>query len=209
VPKNNKKLTSILVRHGDTAINEANLFRSRLDPPLNPKGIEQAEEVAEAIAKDNLGIKRVVCSPLLRACMTGDAIALRLGLEITQDRGLISWALGFLSGRDKEVYNDILNYYVDNPKKVIPEGESLDDLEKRTYDFFDAELKKDILSVFVTHTSNIISVQNLIAGNRDGRPESGDFSVDPGGAIGIFLDENGNYSTDLLFGKEKEAEFGS
>lgn len=204
-----KKLIAILVRHGDTTINEANLFRSRLDPPLNPKGIDQAEGVAEAIAKDKLGIKRVVCSPLLRTCMTGDEIANRLGLEITQDRGLISWALGFLSGRDKEVYSDILNYYVDNPKKAIPEGESLDDLEKRTYDFFNSELKKDDLTVFVTHTSNIICVQNLISGNHDGRPESGEFSVDPGGAVGVFVDKEGKYSTDLMFGKEKEAEFGS
>jgi 2,3-bisphosphoglycerate-dependent phosphoglycerate mutase len=208
MPENDKKLIAILVRHGDTEINEQNLFRSRLDPPLNPKGVEQAEEVAEAIAKENLGIKRVVCSPLLRACMTGDEVALRLGLEITQDRGLFSWALGFLSGKDKDVYEDILNFYIDNPKKTIPDGESLDDLEKRTYDFFSAELKKD-LGVFVTHTSNIICVQNLIAGNHDGRPESGEFSVDPGGAVGIFVDEDGKYYTELMFGKEKEAQFGS
>lgn len=204
-----KKLIAILVRHGDTSVNEANCFRSRLDPPLNKEGLQQAEKAADNLENEDLGVKRIVCSPLLRACQTADAIADRLGLDIEQDRGLISWNLGFLSGKSKEDYDDILNFYVDNPKKVPPEGESLDELEQRTFDFFDTELRKDRLTLYVTHTSNIICVQNLINGNHDGRPESGEFSVDTGGAVGVYLDENEKYSTDVLFGKEKTAEFGS
>jgi probable phosphoglycerate mutase len=204
-----KKLIAILVRHGDTSVNDANQFRSRLDPPLNDEGIKQAENLADALSNEGLKVERIVSSPLLRAVQTSDILADELGLDVEQDRGLISWALGFLSGRDKDLYDDILNYYIDNPKKVIPEGESLDDLEQRTFEFFEEELKKDELSIFTTHTSNIICVQNLIKGDHDGRPESGEFSVDPGGAVGVFVDSDGKYSTDVLFGKEKEAEFGS
>ena len=204
-----KNLIAILVRHGDTSVNESNCFRSRLDPPLNEEGLKQADEAADDIENGDFKVKRVVCSPLLRACQTADTIAERLGLDVEQDRGLISWNLGFLSGKSKEDYDDILNFFVDNPKKVPPEGESLDELEQRTFEYFTPELKKDNLTVYVTHTSNIICVQNLINGNHDGRPESGDFSVDTGGAVGIYLDANDKYSAEVLFGKEKEATFGS
>lgn len=204
-----KKLICILQRHGDTALNEDNKFRSRMDPPLDEKGIAHAEAAAKNILKDKLEVKRVVSSPLLRAVQTADIIAEELGLEVEQNRGLMSWDLGFLSGKDKEEYDEVLNYFVDNPKSKVPEGESLDDLEQRTFEFFNEELKKDDLTVFVTHTSNIITVENLIRGNHDGRPETGETTVEPGGALGVFIDSGGSYSTDVLFGKEKEASFGS
>jgi uncharacterized phosphatase len=208
VPVADKKLVAILQRHGDTLTNEANQFRSRLDPPLNDKGLSQAEAAAKDIEKEDYGITRIVSSPLLRAVQTADIISEHINIEVEQDRGLISWNLGFLSGKDKEEYDDILNFYVDNPKLVPPEGESLDALEERTFEFFKKELK-DGLTLFVTHTSNIICVENLIGGNHDGRPESGESSVDTGGTIGIYVDDKGTYSTDILFGKEKEATFGS
>lgn len=203
-----KKLVAILQRHGDTSTNEANQFRSRMDPPLNSKGIAQAEAAAKDIEKEDYGITRIVSSPLLRAVQTADIIAEHLDLEVEQDRGLISWNLGFLSGRDKDEYDDILNFYVDNPKLVPPEGESLDALESRTFEFFKKELKGG-LTLYVTHTSNIICVENLIRGNHDGRPESGESSVDTGGTIGVYADDKDTYSTEILFGKEKEATFGS
>jgi broad specificity phosphatase PhoE len=139
---------------------------------------------------------------------TADFLAEKLGLEVVQDRGLISWNLGFLSGKSKDEYDDILNYYVDNPKKVIPEGESLDDLETRIQEFFDKELRTEG-TVYFTHNSNLVTIENLVNGNKDGRPESTDTSVDTGGIVGIYVDAEGKYSTEVLFGKEKEAAFGS
>jgi ribonuclease H / adenosylcobalamin/alpha-ribazole phosphatase len=190
-------------------LNEDNKFRSRMDPPLDDQGVQQAETAAESIANGAKGVQRVVSSPLLRAVQTADTIAERLGLTVEQDRGLISWDLGFLSGKDKDSYNDILNMYVDNPKLAVPEGEPLEALEQRTFDFFDKELRSGQLTVYVTHTSNIITVENLIHGNHDGRPEAGETTVEPGGCLGVFVDSEGNYSTEVLFGVEKEATFGS
>ena len=204
-----KTLIGILVRHGDTDINDANQFRSRLDPPLNSTGIEQAENLAEAIAKENLGVKRVIAGPLLRTVQTADIIAENLGLFVEQNRGLISWALGFMSGQDKDEYSELLNYYIDNPKSVPPQGECLDDLEQRTFEFFNEELKKDGLTIFVTHNSNCVTVESLISGDKTGRPESGESTVGPGGAIGVFVDGEGKYSTEIMFGVEKQAQFGS
>jgi broad specificity phosphatase PhoE len=203
-----KTLVGILQRHGDTDTNEKNQFRSRLDPPLNEKGFSQAEQASDNIIRDKFEIKRIISSPLLRAMQTADIFSEKLGLPVSQDRGLLCWALGFLSGRDKDDYSDILDYYVDNPHKVIPEGESLDDLEQRTFEFFNEHLKNE-LTLFVTHTSNIITVENLVNGNREGRPESGESSVDTGGTVGVYVDDSGKYSTEILFGNEKEAQYGS
>lgn len=204
-----KKLIAILQRHGSTILNENNSFRSRMDPPLDEKGLAQAEKAAENVANQNFKVKRIISSPLLRAVQTADVFSEYLGVDVEQNRGLISWDLGFMGGKDKDEYDDILNYYVDNPKKKIPGGEALDDLEQRTFEFFNEELKEDFLKVYVTHTSNVITVENLIAGNHDGRPESSETSVKPGGTVGVYVDENGKYSTDVLFGKEEQAAFGS
>jgi len=204
-----KKLIGILIRHGDTDTNEANQFRSRLDPPLNDKGVEQAEKLVESIHDEGLKVERIIVSPLLRSVQTGDILADYLGLEVEQDRGLISWSLGFLSGKDRDQYAEILDFFIDNPKSVPPDGECLDDLEERTFEFFNKALKSEKLTAYVSHNSNLVTVENLVKGNKDGRPESGEVGVEPGGAIGIYVDSEGKYSTDVLFGKEKPAEFGS
>ena len=207
-----KKLIAILQRHGSTILNADNSFRSRMDPPLDDAGIKQAEKAAENIVREGFKVKRIISSPLLRAVQTADIIAEKLDLDVDQDRGLISWDLGFLSGRDKEEYDDILNFYVDNPKKKVPEGEALEDLEKRVFDFFNfgsKSLKKDDITIYVTHTSNIIVTENLIRGDHDGRPETGETSVEPGGTVGVYVDSEGKYSTKVLFGVEEEAAFSS
>jgi hypothetical protein len=95
---------------------------------------------------------------------------------------------------------------------TIPEGEPLEALEQRTFEYFDKELRKNQLTVYVTHTSNIITLQNLVAGNHEGRQEgnqTGETSVEPGGSLGVFVDSEGNYSTEVIFGVAKEANFGS
>jgi probable phosphoglycerate mutase len=204
-----KKLIALIQRHGDTEANDKDVFRSRLDPSLNDKGIKQAEAAAKNIKK-NYGeeVKRIISSPMLRSLQTADIVAEKLGLEATQDRGLIAWNLGFLSGRDKEEYQDILNYYIDNSKKALPEGESLDSLETRTEEFFDKELRGEF-TVYVTHNSNCVTFENLASGTKNGRQESSEKSVEPGGTIGVYLEDDGKYSVEVLFGTENGAEYTS
>ena len=203
-----KKLVAIVVRHGDTTLNDDGCFRSRLDPPLNEAGFAQAKKAAKAIAESDFPVERILTSPLLRAVQTADVISDEISIAIEQDRGLISWNLGFMGGRSKELYNDILDYYIDNPKKIIPDGECLDDLEMRVYEFFNKELKGG-LAVYITHNSNIVTLDKLCDNEKVGRPESSDQSVEPGGIVGVYVDSEGKYSTEVLFGEEKEATFGS
>jgi len=204
-----KKLIAICQRHGQTTLNAKKSFRGRLDPPLDSKGLSQAEDAADALKNENIKVERVVSSPLLRAVQTADAIAEVYDLPVVQDRGLISWNVGFLGGKLKEDFQELLEYFIENKKSVIPDGESLDDLEQRTYEFFDKELRSDKLTCFVTHNSNIVCLQNQIEGNTSGIPESDEVSVKPGGTMGIYVDDTGKYTVEVLFGKAEAAEFGS
>jgi broad specificity phosphatase PhoE len=206
-----KKLIALLQRHGDTEANDENVYRSRLDPSLNDKGIKQAEAAARDIAKHHgKEIKKVVSSPMLRAVQTADIIAEKLGLEVVQDRSLIAWNLGFLSGKNKDVYKDILDFYIDNPEKEIPEGESLDELTTRLEEYFDKEFRnEDELGVYVMHNSNLVTVENLVTGTKDRRQESSEKSVEPGGTMGVYLEDDGKYSVEVLFGVENSAEYTS
>lgn len=204
-----KKLIHLVQRHGQTTLNSQNAFRSRLDPHLDETGKKQAEDAAEAAWDEGIKVERIISSPLLRALETADAYAEVYDLDVIQDRGLLSFHLGFLGGKDKKEYQEILEYFVEHPKSVIPEGESLDELEQRTFEFFDKELRSEKFTVFVTHNSNCVCLQNQIEGDKTGIPESDEVSVKPGGTLGIFVDDKGKYSTEVLFGEEKEAEFGS
>jgi len=274
-----KRLVCLLVRHGETRANAANVFRSRLDPPLNKNGEDEAEKIGRRIAKQYT-VRRIVASPMLRAVQTADIIAEHCGAKVSQDRGLISWNLGFLSGKDKKEFSDVLDYFIDNPKEPVPEGESLDDLEERTWDYFKAELKRDpqneeygtvqsgfatdgpfhckdcihkpsknssycnhpevvadpenasrkenglikvnlqtdccgyvrpkkgpeTVRVYVTHTSNVIALENMFHGNRDGRPETGEEAIAPGGFAEVW-EEGGEYTLEPIVG-EQPAAFG-
>jgi len=202
-----KKLICLLARHGDTDANDANVYRSRLDPPLNTKGVKQAEAAAKYI-KDNYDVDRIVSSPLLRAVHTADICGDELDLDVLQDRSLMSWALGFLTGKSKDDYGFILDWFVDNPDKAPPDGECLDDLEERTEDFFDYEIKHAKgITLYVTHSSNILTLGNLLDEKATGRQEAEEL-VDPGGVMAIYETEEG-YELKAVFGKEVNSEFGS
>ncbi len=137
-----RELIALICRHGDTDLNEDNCFRSMLDPPLNEDGLADADKMAGVIGK-KYKIYKITSSPLLRAIQTADAIAEKFGVKVGQDRGLLPWGLGFLSGRDKEVYAPILELFVKNPELDIPEGQSLRSFEDRIEEFFGSALKAD------------------------------------------------------------------
>ncbi len=205
-----KKLCAVLQRHGSTTLNEKNLFRGRLDEPLDDKGFKQAEDAAQNLKDEGIEIKRVVSSPMLRAVQTADAFSDTFNAPVEQERAIISWDTGFLRGKDRDEYAEVLALFVDNPKLTPPEGESLDDFEQRNFEYFNEEFRHDdLLTVYCTHNSNCVAVQKMIDEEYKGRAESDEVSVKPGGTLGVYVDDSGKYSVEILFGKEKEATFGS
>ena len=134
------QLIGLVLRHGETDLNDANRFRSWIDVPLNQKGLEQARDAAKFLKKFKL--TNVISSPLLRAFVTADFAAGLQNLTVFQHRGLFPWRLGVFSGLPRKENNDALRLFVKNPDVTVPGGESLRDFEDRQFAFWNAALKK-------------------------------------------------------------------
>ena len=63
----------VLVRHGATTWNAEGRFTTRTDVELSLEGVGQAAAAARGLA--SVPVARVICSPLVRARATGEAIA--------------------------------------------------------------------------------------------------------------------------------------
>jgi probable phosphoglycerate mutase len=107
----------VLVRHGETEGNATRVLQLP-DIPLNARGIRQAERVAERLWA--LGVARIVSSDLLRARMTAEAIAAKVGLPIETSALLQERNFGDLRGIPYSQLNE--NPFA--PELVPPNGES-------------------------------------------------------------------------------------
>ncbi|MFD8009704.1 histidine phosphatase family protein [Streptomyces sp. NPDC058955] len=92
----------VLLRHGETDRNAADLFQAQADIPLNPTGTRQAREVARALSPGAWAA--VWSSPLVRADRTAAYAAERLGVPHHRADGLRERDLGTLDGRERAAY---------------------------------------------------------------------------------------------------------
>lgn len=115
--------TLYLVRHGESEANATGTFAGQLDSPLTARGREQAEAVAEFLAK--VRFDRVISSDLARARDTAAAIARRQGIEVETMPGLREIDVGEAEGRP---FNDLRQRPDWTPDGFVqwPGGESLE-----------------------------------------------------------------------------------
>src|SRR5208337_2441790 len=113
------------LRHGSTELNEDNKFRGWANPPLDAKGKKDAATAATFLK--GKGIKAIYCSDLARSVETAAIVSTVIGVpgEPVSDKRLRPWDVGYLSGKDKDEYDDVLQYHIDRPKEPIKGGESL------------------------------------------------------------------------------------
>jgi len=124
----------ILVRHGETDWNVAEVFRGRIDIELNEAGLKQAELLAEYLM--DLKIAAIYSSPLKRALKTAEMVASHHNLNVEIALGLIDFDYGEWQGLSHEVvkdrYKELYAEWTNNPHQVrIPTGESLNDVRRR------------------------------------------------------------------------------
>jgi broad specificity phosphatase PhoE len=118
-----RETTLYLVRHAESEANAAGRFAGQLDSPLTARGREQAEAVADFLARVRLD--RVISSDLSRARDTATAIARRQGLEVETMRDLREIDVGDAEGRPFEDLRQRPDWTPDGFVQW-PGGESLD-----------------------------------------------------------------------------------
>ena len=125
----------ILVRHGETDWNKEQVFRGRIDVPLNSTGLQQAKETGEALSGQK--IDAIYSSPLSRAIQTANGIALfHSHITIKETKGFIDIDFGKWQGMPhkdvKDEFKGLYDTWQREPHNLkMPDGEGLDDVRLR------------------------------------------------------------------------------
>ena len=136
----------ILIRHGETDWNTEQVFRGRIDVPLNKVGISQAEAVGFSLRDRD--IDALYSSPLKRAFETAQMLAKGRNLEMKSEEGFIDINFGLWQGishqKVKEDFKDLYARWMNEPHKVtFPEGESLGEVKIRSQKALDTIVKNN------------------------------------------------------------------
>ena len=149
-------LEILLIRHGETAWNTADIFRGRVPIGLSEDGLKQAEKLAQYLNQKK--INAVFCSPLKRALETAESVARLHQLSAQPVEGLTDLDFGKWEGQSLEIvktqYKEIYELWRERPDLAkIPDGESLQEARQRSLLALNkiiADCKQGIV-VIVTH----------------------------------------------------------
>src|SRR5579863_9346231 len=105
--------TILLVRHGETALNDPKneAIRGYSDIPLSVEGSKGVKAAAQFLADEELPIPRILASPLQRTMMTAQVIADPSHAKVIPTNGLLPWNLGDLTGQPIKEVAPIMDYY--------------------------------------------------------------------------------------------------
>ena len=189
-----------VARHGSTKLNGSNCFRGRIDVDLDAEGRRDANRLAFYF--EPIEICEIVSSDRKRAEQTADIVAQKKGMEVYTTPSIRAWNVGDFSGKEKtEETVAEFEQYVQNPRLQVPGGESLNEFKGRVRPAIEEALEIGIREgkpIFLLgHSSIIHEISAMFAGHHEA------VLVEPGGAIEIFLTEDG-LSCEAIF-KPREA----
>ncbi len=126
-------------RHGQTQWNVLDKICGITDVSLTEKGIEQAKDLAEKVAKMG-DVDRIICSPLERARVTAKYCANKIGCEVLIDERLTEWNYGVYEGQDRRA--DGFSFGKTQFGCKLGGGESLLELSQRVFSLIDEVCEK-------------------------------------------------------------------
>jgi len=155
--------TTLLLRHGQTALSAERRFAGRGDVPLTELGLKQAAAAAAALAQRG-GIDVVLTSPLRRAQQTAQAVAAAVGVPLSADDALVetdfgSWE-GMTFGEVMARWPDEMAAWMADPDVAPPGGESFAAVAVRVNAALDRLLTayQGQTAVVVSHVTPIKSI---------------------------------------------------
>jgi len=138
--------TLYLIRHGENDANVAGVWQGSTDSPLNARGQAQARALARRIAHEQLPISIIYSSPVQRARLTAEQVALALGdVPVVLDPGLAEYHLGEWEGLTYEQLKDekrLWERMADDPDFTPPGGESPRQFALRLLNSFQTIIQK-------------------------------------------------------------------
>lgn len=184
----------ILVRHGETAYNRADLFRGRADLELNEKGIKQARAAAASLSGTDF--EAFYSSPLRRSVETAREIALPHGGEVVPIDYFVDVDYGEWSGRKLEevraAWPEEFALWAADPERVVfPGGESMAEVRKR--------LETGLEVLCQRHPGTVLLVGHKVVNRLVlcivlGLPTAGIWRVDQSnGAVNIMTRDGGDW----------------
>lgn len=155
-----------VVRHGQTDWNIENKLQGCVDVPLNPTGIYQAQNLANAIS--SLDFELIISSPLNRALDTAKIINKKHNVELIVNSALSERNYGYLEGVYGDKYDKFSywNYEINYKDKNV---ESIQSFFDRVFKFIDS-LKQNYSNeniLLVTHSGVNIAINCYFNGLRD------------------------------------------
>ena len=123
-----KKLTILLLRHGQTDSNAGGIVQGHLPVPLNELGHRQARALAARLATAIPRIGRLISSDLPRAAQTAAPIAQALGLPIEFDAQWRERLLGEFQGKS---VGERRTWTLATGEETPPGAESVAEFESR------------------------------------------------------------------------------
>ncbi len=146
-----------LIRHGETEMNVKNIFRGRLEIPLNENGKNQIKSLGEVLK--NKGIEIIYSSPLKRSIMSAEILSKSIGRDFYSMEEFNNINLGIWQGMEKEMVKEKFpkeweRWINDTDNFKIEGGETLKDIRDRIDTGFKKLLKKKEKKIaIVTHRS--------------------------------------------------------
>jgi isoleucyl-tRNA synthetase len=132
----NSKNKYFLLRHGEALSNKERFlssFPETKDNPLTLKGISSVQKIARLVKKEKIDI--IFSSDLTRTKETAFIVSQEVGCEVVLDKRLREVDFGNLNGEKIENYHNTLPTYEAKFNIRPINGESLNDVRKRLFDF--------------------------------------------------------------------------
>ena len=198
--ENIKDALFLLVRHGETLLNEEDKFRGWSDDDaaaLDEEGVRQAKTAAKFISKLIIKVGLICSSDLNRTEHTAAIIAKRLGIkDILVTPRLRPLNVGVFTGEGKA--NISIDYYLNNPDEKFPGGESVNGFRARQQSFQEEKLQPWIdahpgeKAIEVGHLSQVVFWQDkrdaLEGYLKDYATDKKDI-IHPGGIVAVMPDD--------------------
>jgi probable phosphoglycerate mutase len=165
-----------LIRHGESTWNVEGRYQGRQDPPLSPRGQEQARALATRLREEAGGdagperLAEIVSSPLSRALDTARICAKALGLKVRVDDRLTEICHGDWEGKRRDeiasLWPDAFAAWRSTPHLVrFTGGESLGDVQSRLEAFVE-NLRSSASPLLVVTHDIVVRLAILMAENK-------------------------------------------